>query len=117
VPKRWKPYGIGARSPSQTARLFVEDDIILLGVEVILSGLMTHWMMPWTPSLSGTKRPIEPMTPEQRARKLDAEMEKQDAAMAKLESSVAENKEASGEIKKSIENLEAVTEKIEDGKS
>jgi hypothetical protein len=78
---------------------------------------MTHLLMPRTLSLSGTKRHIEPMTPEQRAKKLDAEMKEQDAAMAKLESSIAKNKEASGEIKKSLENLEAVTEKIEDGKS
>jgi hypothetical protein len=87
MPKRWKLYGIGARSPFQTVRLFTEDDIILLGVEVILSGLMTHLMMPWTLLLSGTKKHIEPMTPEQGARKLDAELKEEDAVMAKLQPS------------------------------
>jgi len=56
------------------------------------------------------------MTAEERAKKLKDEMKEQNIAMAKLESSVAENKKASGEIKKSLDNLEAVTEKIEEEK-
>jgi hypothetical protein len=76
MPKRWKLYGIGARSPSQTVRSFTEDDIILPGVEVILSGLMTHLMMPWTLLLSGTKKHIEPMTPEQRSEKAGYRIER-----------------------------------------
>jgi hypothetical protein len=39
--------------------LFIEDDIILLGVEVILSELTTHSMMPWSLLLSGTKEHTE----------------------------------------------------------
>jgi hypothetical protein len=57
------------------------------------------------------------MTPEERQKKLDAEIKEQDAAMARLQSSVAENKEASGEIKKSLDDLDAVTEKIEEEKN
>jgi hypothetical protein len=52
-------YEIGTRSPYPTVRLFIEDDIILLGVEVVLSGLTTHWMMPWTLWPSGAKRHTE----------------------------------------------------------
>ena len=32
----------------QTAKLFIEDDFILLGAGVVLLGLTIHLMMPWT---------------------------------------------------------------------
>jgi DNA-binding transcriptional regulator PaaX len=53
------------------------------------------------------------MTPEQMTDKLDAELKDQEVAMVKLRSNVAENKEASQDLKESLENLEAVTEKLE----
>jgi phage shock protein A len=53
------------------------------------------------------------MTPEQKTDKLDSELKDQEVAMVKLRSNVAENKEASEDLKKSLENLEAVTEKLE----
>jgi hypothetical protein len=114
-PNKCNLYETGTRLPYQTVRLFIEDDIILLGVEVILSGLMTRSMMLWTLWLSGTKRHIELMTPDDGTDKLDADLRAQDAAMAKLQSTVAENKKASGEIKKSLDNLEAATEKLQEG--
>ena len=56
------------------------------------------------------------MTPEERTKKLDAEMKREGVEMAKLQSNLAENKEASQELKESLENLEAVTKKIEEDK-
>ena len=44
-PKRCDRYEIGARMPYQMARLFVEEGIILLGAEAILSVLTTRLMM------------------------------------------------------------------------
>jgi hypothetical protein len=45
------------RNPA--VRLFIEDDIILLGVEVVLSAHTTHSMMPSTLWPLGVKRHIE----------------------------------------------------------
>jgi septal ring factor EnvC (AmiA/AmiB activator) len=53
------------------------------------------------------------MTPDDGTDKLDADLKAQDAVMAKLQSTIAENKEASGEIKKSLDNLDAATQKLE----
>jgi septal ring factor EnvC (AmiA/AmiB activator) len=53
------------------------------------------------------------MTPEQKADKLDAELKDQEVAMAQLQSKVGENKEASEELNKSLQKLDAVTEKVE----
>ena len=48
-------------------RLFTEDDIILLGVEVTLSELMTHLMMPLSlwPSGTSVQKSMNDEPPEQ----------------------------------------------------
>ena len=56
------------------------------------------------------------MTPEQNTDKLDAKLSEEGIALAKLQSNLAENKKASQELKESLENLEAVTKKIEEDK-
>jgi hypothetical protein len=56
---------------------------------------------------------LSSMTPEQKADKLDAELKDQEVAMAQLQSKVGENKEASEELNKSLQKLDAVTEKVE----
>ena len=56
------------------------------------------------------------MTPEQNTDKLDAKLDEEGIALAKLRSNLAENKEASQELKESLENLEAVTKKVEEDK-
>ena len=52
-PRRCNLCEIGSRLPYQTVRLFIEDDIILLGVEVVSSALTTRSMMLWSLLLSG----------------------------------------------------------------
>jgi hypothetical protein len=53
------------------------------------------------------------MTPEQGTDKIDSELQDQQDAMVQLQGNIAENKEAGEELKKSLEHLETVTEKIE----
>jgi hypothetical protein len=55
-----QPYEIGSRSPYQTDRLSIKDDIISLGVAVVSLELTTHSMMQWSLWHSGTKTHIEP---------------------------------------------------------
>jgi uncharacterized coiled-coil protein SlyX len=57
-----------------------------------------------------------PMNPEERTDKLNAKLKKQESEIEKLQSNVAENKEATKELKKSLENLESVTKKVEEDK-
>jgi hypothetical protein len=47
------------RSPYQTDRLFIKDDIISLGVVVVSLELTTHSMMQWSLWHSETKTHIE----------------------------------------------------------
>jgi uncharacterized coiled-coil protein SlyX len=54
------------------------------------------------------------MTPKQRADKLDAKLKDQEVELVELQSNVAENKEAGQELNKTLENLEAVTQKLEE---
>ena len=53
------------------------------------------------------------MTPEQGTDKIDSELQDQQDAMVELQGNIAVNKEAGEELKKSLEHLETVTEKIE----
>ena len=53
------------------------------------------------------------MSPEQKAEKLDSELKDQEGELVKLQGNIAKNKEASEELNKSLENLEAVTKKLE----
>jgi uncharacterized coiled-coil protein SlyX len=52
------------------------------------------------------------ISPEQRTDKIDAELKKQEAVMEELQAHVAENKEACEGLQKSLENLEAVTQRL-----
>jgi hypothetical protein len=56
---------------------------------------------------------LSAMTPEQGTDKIDSELQDQQDAMVELQGNIAENKEAGEELKKSLEHLETVTEKIE----
>jgi prefoldin subunit 5 len=53
------------------------------------------------------------MTAEKGPDKLDAELQEQGAEIAKLQGNIAENEESGEELKKSLDHLEDVTEKIE----
>jgi hypothetical protein len=51
---------------------------------------------------------------EQNTDTLDSKLSEEGIALAKLKGNLAENKKASQELKESLENLEAVTKKIEE---
>lgn len=57
---------------------------------------------------------ISIMTPESNTDDLDARLEEEGIAMTELRSNVAENKEASKELEKSLDELEAATQKLAD---
>jgi hypothetical protein len=56
------------------------------------------------------------MNPEKGTDKLDAELQQQGEEIATLQGNIAENEESGEELKKSLDHLEEVTEKIEEEK-